>query len=338
MCSDMLIGARGDSVTTALLDGRASDTRLVVRIALMYYRLHLTQEQIGEQLGMSRFKVGRLLDRAVRESIVRIDVVHPTARLLELEDALVERFGLRAAVVADVPVAATDATAADLVRESVAAAAVEFLGDLRPSGSIGVSWGRTMLAVARQLAPGWTAATEIVQLNGAISRSPRPTRATEIAERFGTTSGAEIRLLAAPAIVGSRELLLALEADPTVGETLDAARSASTAIFSLGVLTRGSVLVESGHLTDRDLEALDAVGAVGDVVGRFLLPDGHLASLEIDERTIGLSLEEVADKEAAIGIAAGPGRGSIVLAALRARCLNVLVVDGGTAEWVLSHA
>ncbi len=325
-------------VTTSLLDAQTADTRLMVRVALMYYRLNLTQEQIGEQLGMSRFKVGRLLDRAVRESIVRIDVVHPTARLLRLEDALVERFDLRAAVVADAPVAEDGPAAADLVRESVAGAAAEFLADLRPTGSIGVSWGRTMLAVARQLQPGWTRADEIVQLNGAISRSSRPTRATEIAELFGTTSGAAIHLLAAPAIVRDRGLRAALEADPTVRDTLAAARAAETAVFSLGMLTRGSVLVESGHLTERDLDVLDRAGAVGDVVGRFLLPDGRLASPEIDERTIGLSNAEVGAKPAAIGIAAGPGRGPIALAALRARSLNVLVVDGDTAEWVLTNA
>jgi deoxyribonucleoside regulator len=326
------------AVSAILLDTTSADTRLLVRVALMYYRLHLTQEQIGEQLGMSRFKVGRLLDRAVRESIVRIDVVHPTARLLALEDALVERFALRGAVVADVPIPESDGSAAELVRESVARAAVEFLADLRPAGSIGVSWGRTMSSVARQLVPGWTAADEIVQLNGAISRSSRPTRATEIAERFGTTSGAAIRLLAAPAIVGSRGLRLALEADPTVRETIAAARAARTAVFSLGMLGRGSVLVESGHLTERDLGALSAAGSVGDVVGRFLLPDGRIARTEIDERTIGLSLAEIAGKQAAIGIAAGPGRGPITLAALRSGCVNVLVVDGATAEWVLSHA
>jgi deoxyribonucleoside regulator len=325
-------------VTGSLLDASISDTRLLVRVALMYYRLHLTQEQIGERLGMSRFKVGRLLDRAVRESIVRIDVVHPTARLLELEDALVDRFGLLGAVVADVPIPEADPAAPELARETVAAAAAEFLADLRPSGCIGVSWGRTMLAVARALSAGWTAASEIVQLNGAISRSPRPTRATEIAERFGTTAGASIRLLAAPAIVGGRDLRLALEADPTIRETIAAARSAETAVFSLGMLTRGSVLVESGHLTDRDLDTLARAGAVGDVVGRFLLPDGRIACAEIDERTIGLPLAEMSRKRAAVGIAAGPGRGPITLAALRAGCVNVLVVDGATAEWVLGHA
>jgi deoxyribonucleoside regulator len=313
------------------------DTRLMVRVALMYYRMHLTQEQIGERLGMSRFKVGRLLDRAVRESIVQIDIVHPAARLIDLEDALVDRFGLRAAVVVDVPFASTDRAAQEMARESVAGAAVRYLAELRPTGSIGVSWGRTMLELARQLEPGWTSATEIVQLNGATSRSSEPTRANEIAERFGTTTGASIRLLAAPAIVGSPELRQALEDDAAVGETLEAARGTATAVFGLGVLTRESVLVGSGYLVESDLAALHAAGAVGDIIGRFLLPDGRIASEELDDRTVGLPLAELGGKPVSMGLAAGVGRGPITLACLRAGCVNVLVADSGTAEWVLAN-
>ncbi len=315
----------------------ANDTRLMVRVALMYYRLHLTQEQIGQRLGISRFKVGRLLDRAVRESIVQIDIVHPAARLMDLEDALIERYGLHAAVIVDVPDAPTDQAVQELARESVAGAAVGYLAEIHPTGAIGVSWGRTMLELARQLEPGWTTATEIVQLNGATSRSSLPTRANEIAERFGTTTGASIRLLAAPAIVGSPELRHALEEDPAVGETLDAARATSTAIFGLGILTRESVLVGSGYLAESDLAELQRAGAVGDIIGRFLDLDGRIASAEIDGRTVGLPLAELGHKQVSLGLAAGAGRGPITLASLRARCVNVLVADAGTAEWVLAH-
>ncbi|MEI7745805.1 MAG: sugar-binding domain-containing protein, partial [Chloroflexota bacterium] len=153
------------------------DVRLMVRIAQMYYRLHLSQEQIGDRLGISRFKVGRLLDRAVTEDIVRIEIVHPAARLVELEDRLTERFGLVGAAVADVPAVGTGSAADDLARDAVAEAAADLLAKQEPTGAIAVSWGRTMLAVARALPKGWTSASEIVQLNGASSRSSQPTRA-----------------------------------------------------------------------------------------------------------------------------------------------------------------
>lgn len=314
------------------------ETRLMLRAAQLYYRLNLTQDQVGERLGVSRFKVGRLLDRALRESAVRIEIVHPAARLVQLEDALIARFGLRGAVVVDVPPAGSAVEQELLARERVGGGAAAHLTSLRPAGAIGVSWGRTMLEVAAHLRPGWTAASEIVQLNGAISRSASPTRAQEVVEQFGRTTGAAIRLMAAPAIVGSPELREALERDSSVGSTLAAARSAQTAVFGLGVLGPDSVHVASGYLSGTDLAALEGAGAVGDVLGRFLTVDGRIALPSVDSRTVGLPLEDLREKSLTVGVAGGPGRGPITLAALRTASVKVVVTDEATATWVLDHA
>ena len=311
--------------------------RLMVRIAQMYYRLHLSQEQIGERLGLSRFRVGRLLDRALEEEIVRIEIVHPAARLVDLEDALVGRFGLEAAAVVDVPATAAGADADDLARDAVAVAAAELLAKRRPTGTIAVSWGRTMLAVARRLEPGWTEATEIVQLNGASSRSAQPTRANEILERFAATSGAEFLLLNAPAIVGTPQLRAALMHDPAIRETIDAARSAPTAVFGLGIPAADSPHLESGFVSEDEQAHLRSLGAAGDVIGRFLRADGSVAWPELDARTIGLSLADLKAKHLRLGVAAGTGRGPIALASIRAGALNALACDDATADWVLAH-
>jgi deoxyribonucleoside regulator len=194
-----------------------------------------------------------------------------------------------------------------------------------------------MLALAAQLEPGWTTATEIVQLNGATSRSATPTRVNEIVDRFGATTGAAIRLMPAPAIVGSAALRVALEADPSVGETLEAARRAPFAVFSLGIPTPESVLVESGFVGEADRARLREAGAVGDVLGRFLAADGRIALPDLDDRTVGLPLADLGRKAHAVGLAAGPGRGPIALAAIRAGCVNTLVADEATAAWLVTH-
>jgi deoxyribonucleoside regulator len=144
-------------------------------------------------------------------------------------------------------------------------------------------------------------------------------------------------MLAAPAIVGSPALRRALEEDPSVGATIEAARATATAIFALGVLTPQSVLVGSGFLTTRDVADLQAAGAVGDIIGRFLRIDGATASPELDQRSVGLPLADLAAKPISMGVAAGAGRGPITLGALRGRYINVLVTDADTAQWVLDH-
>lgn len=313
------------------------DVRLMVRIAQLYYRQHLSQAEIGERVGLSRFQVGRLLDRAIDEEIVRIEVIHPEARLVELEDALVARFGLRAAVVADVPAATPGHAADDLARDAVAEVAVDLLAQLAPTGTIAVSWGRTMLALARRLPMGWTAADEIVQLNGATSRSAQPTRASEIVERFAATTGASFRTLAAPAIVGTAELREALAEDPAVQEALDAARDAETAIFGLGIPAPDSPHLGSGFVTPDEQARLLEKEAVGDVIGRFLDARGEIAWRKLDRRSIGISIEDLRAKPMRIGLAAGTGRGPIALAAIRAGVVDILACDDETASWVLAH-
>ena len=324
------------SIVTPAADADApaasGDTRLMLRAAQLYYHADLTQDAIGKRLGVSRFKVGRLLDRALKEQAVRIEIVHPAARLVALEDALVGRFGLVEAVVVDVPVSDDE----QLARERVAAAAADLLASLAPTGVIGVSWGRTMIELAARLQPGWTSADQIVQLNGAISRSAQPTRYQDVVERFGTTTGAAIQLMPAPAIVGTPELREALEADPSVAMPLKAARRAGSAVFGMGVMGAESVHVASGYLDRHDLRRLEQAGAVGDVLGRFITIDGRIALPSLDERTVGLPLAELCGVRT-VGLAAGPGRGPVALGALRAACMKTFVTDETTAAWVLAH-
>ena len=318
-------------------DAISGDTRLMLRAAQLYYHGELTQDAIGKRLGVSRFKVGRLLERALREEAVKIEIVHPASRLVALEDALRERFGLGEAIVVDVPAGGDQVEDEQLARERVAAAAADHLAFVRPQGVIGVSWGRTMLELAARLQPGWTVASQIVQLNGAISRSAQPTRYQDVVERFGSTTGAGIQLMPAPAIIGSAELRRALEADPAVSQPLKAARRAPTAIFGMGVMGPESVHVASGYLDARALRRLERAGAVGDVLGRFITIEGRIALRGLDARTVGMPLDELRGKRLALGLAAGPGRGPIALAALRAGCMNAFVADEATAEWVLEH-
>ena len=325
------------ATNASAVDPASGDTRLMLRAAQLYYHGDLTQDAIGKQLGVSRFKVGRLLDRALKEQAVRIEIVHPAARLVAMEDALSERFGLNGAIVIDVPATGTASEDEQLARERVAAAAADHLATIAPHGVIGVSWGRTMIELANRLQPGWTRAEQIVQLNGAISRSAQPTRYQEVVERFGATTGAAIQLMPAPAIVGTPELRRALEADPSVADPLKAARRATSAVFGMGLMGPESVHVASGYLDARELKALEKAGAVGDVLGRFITIDGEVALPSLDERTVGLPLTELCGKRLTVGLAAGPGRGPIALAALRASCMQTFVTDETTAEWVLAN-
>ena len=60
----------------------ATDELLAIRAAELYYQEHKTQDEVGALLGVTRWKVGRLISQAREAGIVRIEIVHPRARRL----------------------------------------------------------------------------------------------------------------------------------------------------------------------------------------------------------------------------------------------------------------
>ena len=76
-------------------------------------------------------------------------------------------------------------------------------------------------------------------------------------------------------------------------------------------------------------------GTVGDIALRFLDKDGNIIQSEINERVIGISLEELKSTKQVIGLAGGPDKVNIIRAALRGKFINYLITDHLTGEKLL---
>ncbi len=107
--------------------------------------------------------------------------------------------------------------------------------------------------------------------------------------------------------------------------------------MGLGVPIPDSIVLRTATiLTQSDLERLQELGAVGDVALRYMDRDGNPVDLEIDQRIIGLTIEQIRQIPRVIGIAGGIAKHNMVRAALRGKNLDVLVTDLSTAEALLS--
>lgn len=316
---------------TRLPSDEARD-HLLVQVAKMYFQLDRTQSEIAQALGLTRWQVGRLLSEARETGVVRIEIAPRANRLATLESALQRQWRLRDAVV--VPSdgdAGVDAGA-------VAQAAAHWLAGLTDKPAlIGVSWGRTMAAVARALPQGWNPGAHVVLVNGATALRLTSPGVSAVAEAFAQTAGGTATLFPAPAILGRAETRAALESDPVIAAALDLARKAPLIILGMGAM-EDSVLAASGYVADADIARLRGAGAVGDILGRFLDARGQVVDTQLDARTLGLRPEALANRRHAVGVVSGTGKQAIALAALRARLVNVLITDEATAHHLLSHS
>jgi len=307
-----------------------ADELLSVRVAELYYDENKTQDEIGALLGISRWKAGRLLTQARESGIVRIEIVHPRARRLRLERELCSRFGLTDAVIVPDPDLEADATG------RVAQAAADYLAALRPVPRVlGVSWGRTLNEVALRLPQQWAIGVTVVQINGGVSLNRRSGGAATMAAIIAERGSGQAVLLPSPAILERIETKRAIEADRTVADVLERAATASAYLYSAGVADASSVLVDSGYLTPDDVTELVRKGAVGDVVGRYIGADGEIVDAELDERTVGLGLDELRSAATAIFVVAGSSKHDVARAVVMSGLCTVLVSDEGTARALL---
>ncbi len=306
---------------------------LIVHVARMAYQQNKTLTEIARETGMNRWRVSKLLQEALDVGMVRIEIVPRFARQPEIEARLIERFGLRDAIVV------TRSLDSDHEMERVARAAGQYLAALQPRpASVGVSWGRTMSAVAHWLAPQWNDGVIVVQINGTVAIKASGPRTNDVADVFARKGNGRALPLPMPSIVGEKATRRVLEKDRIVADVLAAARKAEVLCFSLGQLHPQSVLVTSGNVTDKEMADLIAAGAVGDVLGRFFGADGEIVDRSLDERTVGLTLKDLSGHGHAVCVATGRSKHRAVLAALRARFLNVLITDQDTAEFALEKA
>lgn len=309
-----------------------SHTDLLIYVAQCYYEQGRTQEDIGSELHLTRWKVGRLLDEARGAGLVEIRIVHPQARRTDLEVTMRSRYGLRECVVVPGP----DTPDAD--GRHVAAAAANYLkSNSSWIATLGVSWGNTLQHIAAVLPVGWTSGIEVIQVNGGVSRSVHPTRAANIVTSIAHSGHGRATLLPVPAIVERIETRNALYAEGFVDDVLSRARRADALLFSLGALGPTSVLVESGAITPAELSLLESAGACGDILAHYITSNGEIAYDDIDKRTVGLSLDDVRNANCAIAVAAGRRKVPVVNGALVSGLCSVLITDEPTAQAVLER-
>src|SRR5258708_7256167 len=125
----------------------SEDSSLRIRAAWLYYNQGLTQKEVSDRLGISRGTVIRILNEATERGDVQIWINEGEAECVDLAVALETALGLDEAIV--VPEGA-----ASLVAKSVGLALGKFLSEVVADDmTIGVGWGRTLMASLASLRP-----------------------------------------------------------------------------------------------------------------------------------------------------------------------------------------
>jgi deoxyribonucleoside regulator len=308
---------------------RKYKSTVLVEAAKLYYEHQFSQEKISKKIGVSRPTVSRLLQQARDIGIVRIEIVDPTEVGTQLEAALIAKFKLKKVIV--VP---NDTDDTRIIKKRLGKAAVLLVDQLISEGTVlGISWGTTMQEIASQIRSRRVKDMIVVQLNGGISRAELDTHASEIAKAIGESYKAIPYLMPLPAVVDNAKLKKAILSDKNISRTLALGRKAEIALFTVGSFGNDSILVKADYFEPEEVDQLLKSGAVGDICSRILKADGSICSKELNNRTIGIELEELKKKPYSIAVAGGKEKLLAIQAGLKGKWFNSLITD----EWVATE-
>jgi DNA-binding transcriptional regulator LsrR (DeoR family) len=305
--------------------------KLIYKVLQNYYERGLTQQEIAVKYGISRIKVSRMISKALAEKIVQIRINLPDDPSSDIEHELEEKFGLKEAIVIDV-------TPKNILNELGEAVAAYLPARLQGNESIGITWGRSILAVVNSMAAMELPDIKIIQMLGGLGNPDSETHGTDLAVRLAQLFRGRARLLNSPGIVGSKEIRDALMDNLQVSRTLKLAGDIDIALVGIGSLKEDALIVEQSKIISKaETKRLLDKGTVGDVGLRFFDREGNIVEDEINERVIGLTHQQIKKIARVIGVAGGEKKHQSILAAIKAKLINVLITDEQTARFLIKE-
>jgi DNA-binding transcriptional regulator LsrR (DeoR family) len=308
---------------------RPSEVVLAARVARQYYLEGVSKVDIADRLGISRFRVARLLEGARDAGMIRIEIGLPGGSLdAALSAELCSAFGLRHAFVFNFP---DDEPA--VLRHRLGEASGQALMDLiTPGDVLGMSWSRTLSGLAAALTK--IPPCPIVQLTGAVP-PPDGRDLLDLVRSVARVGGGPAHTFYAPMILDDAQTATAIRRQGDIAEAFALVPSVTIAVVAIGAWAPGHSTIYDA-ITPAERDALTALGVCAELAGVFIGEDGRPVATPLDSRMIvtpGAALERI---PFVLSVAWGVAKSAAVCAAIRGGLVHGLVTHTSLARALLS--
>jgi DNA-binding transcriptional regulator LsrR (DeoR family) len=302
---------------------------LTATVARRYYLDGVSKSDIASELGLSRFKVARLLDRARADGLVRIELDYRGEVNLDLSVRLSMACGLRHCVVVDSP---EDDDA--LLRANLGRAAAGLLTEIVTSTDVlGLAWARSLMEMRSSLVR--LPPCPVVQLTGALSRADVDESSIELVRDVARLANGPAFYFYAPMMLPDAETVRMLRTQPEVARAIGRFPEVTKAVVGVGAWQKGLSTVADA-VTDAELQEIAALGVRGETCGILLDADGNAVPSSLTERLIGIDADQLRAIPDVLGIVYGTSKAGAVRAAIRGGFVTSLVTHTAMAHELLA--
>ncbi|WP_420409885.1 sugar-binding transcriptional regulator [Hoeflea sp.] len=306
---------------------------IVVETAWLYYHDGLNQSDIASRLKVSRATVVNYLQEARERGYIHTKLSPEAFNTHRAAIALCERFGLKAAYILPDGNGTADDQASRIIR-----GAADWLPSLlEPGDRLGVAWGKTIYDVAEQLEQTVIPDLTVLQLVGSMA-TPYGFSADVCSSNVARKFSANCINLHVPAILSTAEIAETLRAETLIANQLDAINHCNKTLFAVGSCLPNSHVASSGVASQKELQDYIANGAVGVLCGRFIDAKGDPVGGPLDDRMMGIELDQLRHRDMGILVSVGQDRVAAAVAAMHGGYATHMVTNQSCAAAMMELA
>lgn len=307
--------------------------RQMYSVLVLHFIEGVKQSEIAEKLNLSHTKVNRMIAAGRKAGMVKISISSPFQRLVDMENDVARRFGLKQSVVTPT-VSDNPETTLQMVGR---VAANHLLETLRDGDVIAITGGKAVSAVVENLEAERRFDVRVVPLTGGV-QGKHYTDVNHLATQLADKLGGTAQLVHAPLFAEDEQQRDLLMNVASIREVFDLARQATVALVGIGsVQAPGSGYYDLLPDPARGGQALVDAGIAGEFLAHLIKADGSLAEIDLNSRVVALDPADLANCPTIIGVAAGNLKAGPVAATLAGRFLTSLVVDEEIARALDTH-
>jgi DNA-binding transcriptional regulator LsrR (DeoR family) len=300
---------------------------LTATVARRFYLDGASKSDIAAEVGISRFKVARMLDWALATGLVRIELDTRGAINLDLSVSLRAAHGLRHCVVIDAP---EDDEA--LLRGALGRAAADLLAEIvEPGDVLGLAWARSLMAMRTSLTR--LPACDVVQLTGALSL-PSEDSSIELVRDLARKSNGQGFFYYAPMVLPDAATARVLRTQPDIARAIERYPDVTKAVIGVGAWQQGLSTVV-GALTEKERREIYDLGVRGELSGVQIDGEGNSVTTPLTDRLIGIDAEQLHAVPDVIAVAYGTAKVDTVHAGIKGGFITSLVTHTGLARGLL---
>ncbi len=319
------------------MSSNQSKLDLAARAAWMYYVAGNTQNDIAENLGISRQMAQRMVAYAAASNLVKVQITHPISSCLELAQGLQQRYGLEVCRV--IPAVQTnDITRDDSpeVQRMLAVASAELMEQYLHQETpliINVGSGRTLKAAIEKITEMERPQHQIVSMIGAFAADGSANR-YDVALLAAEKMQSRFYLLPAPRVAESEIDRMQWCNHRAYKIVTGLAQRADVTFLGIGTIALHGAMHEDGFINSDEVRQLQERGAVGELICHAFDADGRMLDSPFAARITTPPLSTTPNKPV-IAMAGGRKKAVAVRAVLRGGWLTGLVTDEYCAQFAL---